>query len=61
MQKLYEAILGTKIDKRNFIKKVNSMNLLVKLDEKDKSSSKKGSYLFKFNKAKFRQKVGNGF
>lgn len=61
MQKLYEAILGTKIDKRNFIKKVNSMDLLIKLDEKDKNSSKKGSYLFKFNKAKFKNKIVNTF
>ncbi len=61
LQKLYEAILGTKIDKRNFIKKVNSMNMLIKLDEKDKNSSKKGSYLYKFNKAKFLKKAGNIF
>ncbi len=59
LQKLYEAIMGTTIDKRNFIKKVNSMNILIKLDEKDKSSSKKGSYLYTFNKEKFLQNPGN--
>ena len=58
LQKLYEAILGQKLDKRNFIKKINSLDILNKLDEKDMSSSKKGSYLFRFDQAKYYRKNG---
>ncbi|MEQ8238055.1 MAG: NUDIX hydrolase [Cyclobacteriaceae bacterium] len=49
LQKLYEAILGHPLDKRNFIKKINQMNILDKLPEKDMTSSKKGSYLFEYS------------
>lgn len=53
LQKLYEAILGRTIDKRNFINKIKSMNLLIKLEEKDMSSSNKGSYLHQFNQEQY--------
>ncbi len=61
LQKLYEAILGTPLDKRNFINKINSLDILVKLDEKDMSSSRKGSYLYKFDTEKYQQKISEGF
>ncbi|MEP0368210.1 MAG: NUDIX domain-containing protein [Cyclobacteriaceae bacterium] len=53
LQKLYEAIQNQEIDKRNFIKKINSLNVLVKLEEKDMTSSKKGSFLYQFDKEKY--------
>ena len=40
------------LDKRNFRKKILSMGVLVKLEEKDKSSSRKGAYLYRFDKKK---------
>lgn len=61
LQKLYESILDTKLDKRNFISKINSLNILIKLDEKDMESSRKGSYLYMFDKNKYDEKVLNGF
>tara|TARA_R110002051_G_scaffold255120_6_gene314271 strand:- start:5865 stop:6557 length:693 start_codon:yes stop_codon:yes gene_type:complete len=61
LQKLYEAILETKLDKRNFINKVNSQDILIKLDEKDMSSSKKGAFLFQFDHEKYHKKVEEGF
>ncbi len=61
LQKLYEAILDEKLDKRNFINKINSLDILVKLDEKDMSSSRKGSYLYQFDNEKYNQKKANGF
>lgn len=61
LQKLYEAILGKKLDKRNFISKFNSFDILIKLDEKDMSSSKKGAFLYKFNEEKYNRKVEEGF
>lgn len=53
LQKLYEAILGQELDKRNFIKKILSLDVLTKLDEKDMTSSKKGSFLYKFDAEKY--------
>ncbi|WP_149274767.1 NUDIX hydrolase [Pareuzebyella sediminis] len=61
LQKLYEAILDKKLDKRNFINKFNSLDILVKLDEKDMSMSRKGAYLFQFDEEKYRSKVEEGF
>lgn len=57
LQKLYETIFNEEMDKRNFINKINSLNILIKLDEKDMASSRKGSFLYKFDKEKYEQKV----
>ncbi|MCK7541758.1 MAG: hypothetical protein MZV63_68160 [Marinilabiliales bacterium] len=43
LQNLYEAIYQKPIDKRNFRKKILSMNLLEKQDDKERETSKKGS------------------
>jgi 8-oxo-dGTP diphosphatase len=59
LQDLYEAIYLRKIDRRNFRKKILSMNLLQKLDEKEKETSKKGAFYYQFihdNYESFRQK-----
>jgi len=61
LQKLYEAIWDTKLDKRNFINKINSLDILEKLDEKDMTTSRKGSYLYKFDVEKYRQQNGKSF
>ena len=61
LQKLYEAILDHKLDKRNFINKFNSLDILIKTDEKDMSSSKKGAFLFQFDEEKYNSKVEDGF
>lgn len=58
---LYEAILDKNLDKRNFISKINSLDILVKLNEKDMLSSRKGSYLYKFDKEKYDAKLLNHF
>jgi 8-oxo-dGTP diphosphatase len=47
-QDLYEAIYQRAIDKRNFRKKILSMNLLQKLVEKEKQTSKKGAFYYQF-------------
>lgn len=61
LQNLYEAIYQRKLDKRNFRKKILSMNLLQKLDEKDKGTSKKGAYLHQFDKRKYIKLLEKGF
>ena len=49
MQSLYETIQGETIDKRNFRKKVAEMDYIEKTEMIDKSSSRRGAYLYKFN------------
>ncbi|NHF58483.1 NUDIX hydrolase [Flavobacteriaceae bacterium TP-CH-4] len=53
LQRLYEVVLNEEIDKRNFRKKIMMMDFLIKLDEKDKSESKKGAFLYQFNRVKY--------
>ena len=61
LQKLYEAILDKKLDKRNFINKIRSMDILIKLNEKDMTSSTKGSYLYIFDQEKYDAKKTSDF
>ncbi len=49
LQTLYEAIWNVTLDKRNFSSKIRSFNFLEKLNEKDKSTSRKGAFLFRFD------------
>ncbi len=49
LQCLYEAIYGEPIDKRNFRKRVAEMDFIEKTDLIDKTGSKRGAYLYKFN------------
>lgn len=49
LQSLYEAIYGTILDKRNFRKRVAEMDYIVKTDKIDKTGSKRGASLYKFN------------
>jgi len=60
LQALYEAIFRSPLDKRNFRKKILSMNVLVKLDEKDMSHSRKGAYLYRFDRRKYNRLVEGG-
>lgn len=60
LQSLYESIYQETIDKRNFRKKLLNMDILEKLEEKDKSSSKKGAFYYRFNKEKYDQLIQQG-
>ncbi|REE80791.1 ADP-ribose pyrophosphatase YjhB (NUDIX family) [Lutibacter oceani] len=61
LQKLYEAILNKDLDKRNFINKINSLDILIKLKEKDMTSSTKGSFLYRFDQKKYDEKLMDNF
>jgi hypothetical protein len=61
LQNLYEAIYQRNVDKRNFRKKILSMNLLEKFDEKEKETSKKGAYYYKFIPERYQSFKQNGF
>jgi len=55
LQNLYEAIYETPLDKRNFTKKILSINVLKKLKEKEKESSRKGAFYYVFDRATYAQ------
>lgn len=55
LQRLYESILQEEIDKRNFRKKLAAMGFLIKLNEKDMSESKKGAFLYQFDREKHKR------
>lgn len=61
LQDLYEALYQRPIDKRNFRKKILSMNILEKLDEKEKETSKKGAFYYKFNEERYEAFKQQGF
>jgi len=61
LQTLYETILGEKLDKRNFINKINALDILLKTEEKDMNSSRKGSFFYMFDELKYKSKVSDGF
>ncbi|MDR3626676.1 MAG: NUDIX domain-containing protein [Ignavibacteriaceae bacterium] len=61
LQALYEVILGKKLDKRNFRKKIMKMNLLKQLKEKDKNNVRRAAYLYKFDKYNYNKLKDNGF
>lgn len=61
LQQLYEAIYQKELDSRNFRKKVLSLNVLVKLDEKDKSGSRRGAFLYKFDNENYQRLQESGY
>jgi len=61
LQALYEAIYQTGLDKRNFRKKILAMDVLIKLETKDKSSSRKGAFLYRFDQNKYKKLVEGGY
>jgi len=50
LQKLYEAVNGEELDKRNFRKRVKDMDFIEKTELIDKTGSKRGAYLYRFNR-----------
>ncbi len=61
LRHLYEAINDTSHDRRNFSKKIRSMKWIVRLDEKDKSTSKKGAYYYRFDRDIYQDLLADGF
>lgn len=54
LQSLYESVYDSLLDNRNFTRKIMSTGLLIKMNGKDKSSSKKGAFYYKLNKRKYK-------
>jgi 8-oxo-dGTP diphosphatase len=54
LKSLYEEVYDIEMDNRNFSRKILSMNLLEKLNEKDKENSKRGAWYYKMNSKKYK-------
>ena len=61
LQSLYEVILDREIDKRNFRKKILSMDILVELDEIEKDVAHRAARLYRFDKKKYDRLTKQGF
>ncbi len=55
LQKVYEAVCGEEVDKRNFRKRIKEMDFIEKTELIDKTSSKRGAYLYRFNKKAYKE------
>ena len=53
LQRLYEAVCGEEVDKRNFRKRIKEMSFIEKTDMIDKTSSKRGASLYRYNEKAF--------
>lgn len=60
LQNLYEAIYQRPTDKRNFRKKLASMDILDKLNIKETDSSKRGAFFYSFNEEKYQDYLATG-
>jgi 8-oxo-dGTP diphosphatase len=59
VQNLFEQVYNIVMDKRNFSRKILSTNLLEKLNEKDKLTSKKGAWFYRLNKKNYKTNFQN--
>ena len=56
LQNLYEALLGIKLDRRNFRKKFFSMDFLIDLDEMEQDVPHRPGKLYRFNYDKYEKR-----
>ncbi|MDX1667622.1 MAG: NUDIX domain-containing protein [Saprospiraceae bacterium] len=61
LQHLYESVLETKLDKRNFRKKILSMDLLVDLNETQEGVAHRPARLYEFHRDKYEEFRDKGF
>jgi 8-oxo-dGTP diphosphatase len=61
LQQLYESVLGSELDKRNFRKKVLSFGLLVPLKETQMVGRHRPAQLFQFDADKYKKLEKRGF
>jgi 8-oxo-dGTP diphosphatase len=61
LQRLYETILETGLDKRNFRKKLLGMDFLVATDEVEKDVAHRAARLYRFDRRKYERLQKRGF
>jgi 8-oxo-dGTP diphosphatase len=60
LQRVYETILDKKLDRRNFQKKMLSLDILVKLKERKSGVAHKAPFLYKFDEKKYQKALKQG-
>jgi 8-oxo-dGTP diphosphatase len=60
LQKLYETVLGKKLDRRNFQKKILSLDILQRLKERKSGVAHKAPFLYKFDEKKYQRALKQG-
>ena len=61
LQMLYEGILGVSLDKPNFRRKMQKMNLLISCDEKQLGVAHRAAALYRFDKERYFELKQQGF
>ena len=61
LQRLYEIVLGTDLDKRNFRKKILAMDLLIETDEVEQGVRHRAARLYRFDRRKYERLTRQGF
>jgi len=61
LQHLYETILETTLDKRNFRKKILTMDILIETDEIEQDVAHRAARLYRFDEARYKQLKKKGF
>lgn len=61
LQELYEGILDVSLDKPNFRRKMNKMNLLVSCNEKQQGVAHRAATLYRFDPAVYESLMEQGF
>jgi 8-oxo-dGTP diphosphatase len=60
LQRVYEAVLGRSLDKRNFRKKVLALGILQELQELERNVPRRAARLYRFKPAAYRTAIQNG-
>jgi ADP-ribose pyrophosphatase YjhB (NUDIX family) len=60
LQRLYETILDTSLDRRNFQKKMLAFDILERLPERKTGGAHKSPFLYRFDKKKYERAVRQG-
>ncbi len=61
LQRLYEIVLERPLDKRNFRKKILSLDLVVETDEYEQGVRHRAARLYRFDKKKYERLLRQGF
>jgi 8-oxo-dGTP diphosphatase len=60
LQKLYETILGNKLDRRNFQRKITSTGILIRLKEQKRGVAHKAPFYYRFDVKKYHKALKTG-
>ena len=61
LQRLYETVLERELDKRNFRKKILSMDILIELEEVQQDVAHRAARLYRFDEERYRRLRKRGF